>query len=287
MVLVFLPVDYFQVFDDGFGVSFDQVIFRRGLHVNANLSFFDIEFGIGLKEIVEIGDVEAQHFGFGVENRDLAQDIQFHVEAGVSPIDGGRSFGGGGKQFLVVLGVGQVLGEDMHVFGEDIDFGIAVIIPVVDLSVVDFQPVDLQRHQFFDHVGPAGIDLGLGAGFGGAFYKIQHGVSDFDLSVDGPMEQRLPFEGMVYGVGREERDGNLTVCPFEVGIFEDIGSPDEGYVDVIHMAGVSGNMGEFVIDQFQQDIGQGDAEGDEQDNERAQDYVNNLPFFCEGAVFFG
>jgi len=138
---------------------------------------------------------------------------------------------------------------------EDIQFGIAVEVVVVNFAVEDLEAIEFERDEAADHLGPAFVDMCLRSGFGRAFGEVDDGMLHFDLGLDGAVEQSAPLYGKVDGLGGEEGDGNLAVRFVEPHIFYSVCAADQGYVDIFDMTGVSFYPGKLAVDVTQEDVG--------------------------------
>lgn len=132
----------------------------------------------------------------------------------------------------------------------------------MNFPVEDLEPVEPEGNEIANYLGPAFIDMRLGSGFGRALGKIEDRVLNLDLGFDGAVQKGAPFYGKVYRPGGEKGDRDLAIRLVQPDTFDRIGPPDEGYVDIFDVPGIAFYLRQLPVDITEQDIRQGDAEGE-------------------------
>jgi hypothetical protein len=108
-------------------------------------------------------------------------------------------------------------------------------------------------------------------------------MKDEYLAYEPAMEDSAPFYGEIELFRRKEGYGYLTAGLVQFDGLDRIGTADQVHIDIVDMPGIARDRLQFFVHEFQQNIGQGDTEGDQDHEKRAQDDQKNFP----SAVFFG
>ena len=237
---------------------------------------------VSLGEVVELRQGHFRHLEFHVEGRFRRVRIELHFATDLACPERTRlHIDVRDERLRKLFTVRKIRSDHLHAVEHDIDFRVVTEIAVMDLAIMDGEPIYFHWKKLFDLLHPRFVHSELTAGFARPIHKIHLRPIKFDLADDGAVPERHPFHGKIDRRRREKGHGHFPGRLFDRDLMNRISAAPEMKVDGGDMTAVILHFVEsavHVIAHPDREIEPDDQDGDEDHDQGPEPFSFPDPF---------